>query len=145
MALLFVTYYDDPRYPIGHTPEVCARQVGYTVERITTTTVDLSELGTDYQATKATVLDLQRGPERILVVYLICANGELCSDRERARWAVSRPGNRYSYVSKLEAHAAYEDYEKRPLALATCRKILSEAVPVLVKEHFPTRADLEGP
>ena len=110
---------------------------------MTTTALDLSNLAPDHSTTTAHVLDLERGGERLVVAYVLCANGEFCYSREQARWALARPGNRGWYFCKIESHAAYETDEKRPLALATCKKILSEVVPPLVKEHFPTPADLK--
>ncbi len=57
-TLLFVTYYNDPRDTIPHTPEVCYRQDGATVNAITPVYLDVDGIDpTGPKRIKARLLD----------------------------------------------------------------------------------------
>jgi hypothetical protein len=140
---LFVTYYSDPRDKIPHTPDVCARQEGVTVLSIETTMFDVTGLQKDPRPIRARVADMEQDSARAVVVYVFCANGEFCYGRDNVRWIIGRPGDRYVYVSKIEAWAGYRSKDDRREALNVCERVLAEALPVLVAEYFPDSADLK--
>ena len=141
---LFVTYYSDPRDKVPHTPEVCYRQGGCTIESITTTTFEAAGLGPDHPPVEVRIVDMKTRERRRVVLYLFWASGEPCWDREQVRWIIGRPGDRYVYFSKIEATTPYMLKSEKPQAIEMCRRLLKEALPVLVNEHFPATADLKG-
>jgi hypothetical protein len=141
---LFVAYYSDPRDKVPHTPEVCYRQVGATIRTLTTIALDVPALGPDRTPLEIRFVDLEsRGANRI-VLYVFCASGEFCYDRQQVRWIVARPGDRHLYFSKIEVVATYQGAGDKERAVGACKRLLGEALPVLVQEHFPDTADLRG-
>lgn len=136
---LVVTYYSDPRDKVPHTPEVCYRQMGTTVENLATVPVEASGIGAR-SPVRASRMDLVQGDRRGVLVYVFCANGDYYYDREQVRWRIGTPGDRYVYFSKIEAiawHVGDAAYAEEAV-----KKLLSEALTALAAEHFPTDADL---
>jgi len=143
--LLLVSYYSNPRDKVPHTPEVCYRQGGWIVEDITTTPLDVSHLALGLRTTELRVVFFKQsvGP-RAAVAYLFVANGQFCWDREQVRWIICRPGDRYVYFSKVEVAVDYWDESERVAAVEVAKRLLREALAVLLADHFPRSADLRG-
>jgi hypothetical protein len=139
---LFVTFYSDPRETIPHTPEVCYRQAGAKVEGIQHLTLDTPALGPDLEQIDATLLDVAGAPQDLAVLYVLCVEGKLFPGRERARWAIALSENRYTYLSKVEAVAVQMPGTRFEDAAEQCRRLLLEALPVLMERHFPRPDDL---
>ena len=140
-TLLFVTYYSDPRDTIPHTPEVCYRQGGATVRRILLEPVDLPALGPDARIT-AQLLDLEQGGWEQVLLYVFYSNGKFYNDRLKVRLAMGMPGDRYVYFSKIEVLSAVPPETDFQDAVDRCKRLMQEALPVLVADHFPTRDDV---
>lgn len=143
-AFLFVTYYSDPKDKVPHTPEVCYRQGGSVVENMTTITLDTPELAPEHPRIQARSLQLRHITGRSAIVYTFCVNGEFRYDREQVRWAIAKPGDPYIYFSKIEAVAQYRQGTDPAIATEWAKKLLREALPILVSEHYPDTAVVKG-
>ena len=144
-ATLFVTYYNSPRDKIPHTPDVCYRQGGVQIPSISKVAIDTPALAPDIPRVEAYLLDLANAPGNGVLIYLFVANGRPTPSRFHARWLISRPGDRYVYFSKVEAIARVESGEDREMVVSRCRRLLSEAIPVLFADHYPRTGDLRAP
>jgi hypothetical protein len=114
-----LTYYSDPRDTVPHTPEVCFRQIGATIERVDTWTVPTPGLGPNHPEVQARLLLMSYRGEWKALLYVFVSNGEYYNDRESLRWAL--------------------DPEE---AIERCADLLAEMLPVLLREHFPLDEDL---
>jgi hypothetical protein len=141
-VMLFVTYYSDPRNRIAHTPEVCYRQSGAVISAMRTTPLDIPELSDEHGTIIARELDIDSYGRRSALVYVFSCNGRFFHDREAVRFAIAWPGDAYTYFSKVEAVTTYRTDEEYDEAIARCKKLLAEALPVLVERHYPGRADV---
>ena len=142
-TLLFVTYYNDPRDTIPHTPEVCYRQDGATVNAITPVYLDVDGIDpTGPKRIKARLLDLENAGVRAALVYVFCCNGRFYDDRLWVRLALGMPGDGYTYFSKIEVLTACPPGESFADAVQRCKLLLREALPILT-EHFPANDDLK--
>jgi len=137
-ALLIVSYYSNPQDKVPHTPEVCYRQRGTVVESMSTLELDAPELGPRHGRLRARLLNLRDGQVPLVVVYVFCASGQFCYDREQVRWIIGRPGDRYVYFSKIEAVTTTQGDPAG--AAQRCLRLLREALPLLVNNHFPDPA-----
>ena len=142
-VVLFVTYYSDPRDSIPHTPEVCYRQGGAVVNSIETVRVETPGLAPEYPSIEARLLEIDQGKYRTTVLYVICCNGKIVSGRERARWEIMMPGDTHVYFSKVETVAHRPAGEDRRKYVERCKQLLSEALPILVNDHFPLTQDVK--
>lgn len=137
-ASLFVTYYaDENENKVAHTPEVCYRQAGWVVEALTTESLPVPGLGPDPLPLEVRVIDMERDGTRRVVMYVFCASGTFVHGRNEVRWILGRLSDRYYYYSKIETTAPYVSVSDKDDVLAVCRQLLIEAIPELVKEHFP--------
>jgi len=139
---LFVTYYSDPRDKVPHTPEVCYRQAGVIVEGVTTSTLLVPDSPPDRRELTLRTMQLQHGRASAVLSYVFCANGEFCHDRQMVRWILGRPGPKRAYFSKIEAVAYCERGADLTYAAQTGRRLLAEAIPLLLEKHFPDSAGL---
>ncbi|MCK4753305.1 MAG: hypothetical protein KAS75_07655 [Planctomycetes bacterium] len=140
---LFVTYYSDPQDKVPHTPDVCFRQAGAIVEKMSTIVLDVPELADQHQKIEARLLLLKEPKRNIVDIFLFCVEGKLRYSREQVRWILSKPGNRYVYFSKIEAGSYYPLNSEPTEAIEAAKTALCEALPVLLKEHFPTKEQLK--
>jgi len=136
-AFLFVTYYSDPDDKVPHTPEVCYRQTGVVVESMTTITIDTPDLAPDHPRINARLLILRRTRSQLALIYVFCVNGEFRCERTQVRWMAAWPGDRYVYFSKVEAITYYELGADPTPAIERSKKLLREALTVLVTDHYP--------
>ncbi len=144
-TLLFVTYYNDPRDTVPHTPEVCYRQAGATVNAITPVYLHVDGIDpTGPKRIKARLLDLEKAGLREVLVYVFCCNGRFYDDRLWVRMALGMPGDGYTYFSKIEVLTACPQGESFADAAERCKLLLREALPILT-EHFPANDDLRRP
>ena len=141
-VLLFVTYYSDPRDQVAHTPEICYRQAGASVEGITTISVETPGLAPETCEVPARRLEIEQNGHKLILVYFFCCNGKFYHDREQLRVAIGWPGDKYIYFSKVEAVTHWPPGVSRTEAMERCQRILGEALPILVNEHFPRNEDL---
>ena len=140
-TLLFVTYYSDPRSQVAHTPEVCYRQAGATVQDMRS--VEISLPGMDGLPVKATarVLDVRQQGRQSAIAYVFVSAGRYYHDRERLRLAIGWPGDKHTYFSKVEAAALVpagrESTESFEDAVRVALRMLEESVPLLRTNHYP--------
>ena len=136
---MMVTYYCDPKDKVPHTPEVCYSSTGAVVESATDDTMDVPELG----RVPVRVVHLVDTAQRHQVVaYVFSANCEFHTGRTAVRWVLGRPGARKVYFAKIEAMAVVPTTDDLPQRTAGCKRMLAEALPVLVRDYFPERASL---
>lgn len=135
-AELFVTYYCDPEDKVPHTPDVCARQGGKIVNKLTTITLDVPQLPQRRQV-KANLLFVQHPQFNEVFIYTFCVEGQFKHSREQVRWVMAVPGNHYAYFSKIEAVVRCSSYQDPSELVPLCKSLICEAIPVLVAEHFP--------
>ena len=142
-AMLLVTYYSDPRAQIPHTPEVCYRQKGDVVTHIRSEPIEVPELGPDTQTINTLGIDVSTDAGPITILYVFSCNGKFYNNRARARFAIGWPGDKYTYFSKVEAIARYSSEDDYDDAVQTCRQLLRETLPLLIKDHYPKSSDLQ--
>jgi hypothetical protein len=143
-ANLFVTYYSEPRSKVPHTPDVCYRQGGFVVRQMTTIMIDTPKLAPDYPQTEAKLVLFQapKGYQQA-VIFCFCVEGKLEHNRESVRWLIGKPGNRYTYFSKIESSVAFLAGQSPAKAVSLCKTLLGEALQLLIKEYFPREEDLK--
>jgi len=140
---LFVTYYSDPKDKVPHTPEVCYRQVDTSVESMTSITIDTPGLAPKHPAIDVRRLVLSQQGSKAVILYLFYTNGRTYYDREQVRWSIHLPGERHVYFSKIEVVTRLPVDSEINTAVARCSRILREALPILVADHYPEDAQLK--
>jgi len=142
-AELFVTYYNDPRDKVPHTPEVCARQAGAIVRKLSTITLDIPQLAPGNPEITARLLFLDYQKFNTVVIYVFCVEGQFKYSRGQVRWVMAVPGNHHVYFSKIEAAVPYPTDGNPEEVVPLCKQLICEAIPVLVTEYFPTEEQLK--
>ena len=142
---LFVTYYNDPADKVGHTPDVCSRQAGFTVTEASTITIDMPQLAPDYEKIKAQFFVLFKEPDYVADIFVFFVENKFRHTRRQVRWALGMPGNRYTYFSKIEAAVVYKKPEDKDKAVQKAILLLQEALPELLANHFPTIQQIKKP
>jgi len=145
LANLFVTYYSRPGDKVPHSPDVCYRQSGAIVKSISKITIQTPKLEPAYSQVNANLIIFRMPKFDQAVIYLFCADSKFCRSRNMVRLIINAPGNRYLYFSKIEAAASFPHNTNPEPAVELCKQIISQALPVLVNEHFPTAEQLKGP
>jgi len=140
---LFITYYSDPDDRVPHTPEVCWRQGNTIVKDVSTITLDTPELAPEHPRVPVRLLRMEQPRDHVVLLYVFCANGRFYDNREQVRLAAAWPGPRHVYFSKIEAVAYYPAKADPAPSLARCKKLLREALPVLMQQYYPAKEDLE--
>ena len=144
-AELFVTYYNDPQGKVPHTPDVCSRQGGAILKKADTITIDTPELGSDYPQIRVRSLILGEPTYNLIEMYVFYVEGQFQHRREQVRWVIGKPGNKYMYFSKIDVAAVYPLGGDPAPATETCKKLMHEALPILLTEYFPTKQQVKGP
>jgi len=140
VANLLVTYYSDPGDKVPHTPDVCYRQMGAVVKTMTTIVVDTPKLAPEYPHTEANLLVLLMPDEsEQIVLFCFYVEGSFTCKRDVARLIIGKPGNRYTYFSKIETVSKGSSAGSIELS----KKLFREALVALVKEYFPLKEDLK--
>ncbi len=141
---LYVTYYSNPKDKVPHTPDVCHRQSGAVVREMRNIKLDTPELAPEYPQVQARLVILQRSDYGQAVIYCFCVEGKLRYSREQVRWIIGKPGNHYTYFSKIEATSDYPIHGDEGEAIETCKTLLREALLILLAEHFPDKKQLKA-
>ena len=141
-AYLFVTYYNDPKDKVPHSPDVCYRQGGAVIKKMTTIKIDTPRLAPDYPQTEVNLIIFQTEKIDQILLYGFCVEGELRRKRDSVRWILGKPGNRYSYFSKIEAVSSYTE-ENSEEAIELCKTLFRESLQALMEEYFPRKEDLK--
>ena len=139
-AMLFVSYYSDPRERISHTSEVCYRQSGAVVERIVIIPVVIPALG---QTIEARLLDINQHGDRKALLYVLVCNGKVYHDRETVRFVIGWPGDKYTYFSKVEATKRIHSDQTWEETVELLKNLMRESLPILMEDHYPTREQVK--
>ena len=143
-AALVLTYYSKPGDKVPHTPEVCYRQTGGVVRNLGYLMVPTPGLGPDVPEIKARTLYLEQANSRAAIAYCFCANGDMLSDRLGVRLRIAWPGDKYVYFSKIEAVSRYGPDSEAAAAMERSKRLLAEALPILLERHFPPTDVVKG-
>jgi hypothetical protein len=71
------------------------------------------------------------------------AEGQFLYSRNQVRWQLARPGNTQTYFSKVEVAVGIDHDSDPGPAIATAKQLLSEALPVLLRDHFPENEQIQ--
>jgi hypothetical protein len=146
---LFVTYYNQPGDKVPHTPDVCARQGGAVLSRNERVELDLPETLSAHSPLEINLLRLEEPVYDSIVLFFFSVEGQFKAGRNQARWAISKPGNRHTYFSKIEVIASFpakdDTLQTEEASIDLCCQLLCEALPILVNEHFPSADQLGNP
>lgn len=142
MELLVHYYTQNGRAPvIAHTPEICYRQSGFTVEasgNLKLAVRDESGATTSLPARWIHVAKIVRHkPFHQFVIYVLYVNGKFFGDREMARIEMAKPWNRRVYYAKIECAASFKLERGMDDAMKFSQTLLVESVRELVASHFP--------
>ncbi|MHC4634118.1 MAG: exosortase-associated EpsI family protein [Planctomycetota bacterium] len=140
---LFVTYYSDPQSKVPHTPDVCYRQGGAVVKKMTTVTIDTPESAPEHPQIKARLILLQMPNCEQVVIYSFCAEGQLVHTRGQVRWLIGKPGNRHTYFSKIEVATNHPTGTDPTPSIEICKKLFRESMSILLTEYFPDKEQLK--
>ena len=141
-AYLSVMYYNDPRDKVPHTPDVCYRQAGAIVKEKTTIQLDIPGISSQNTPIEATLVDLNTGPQDRIVVFFFVVEGKFRRTRQQVRWVLGMPGNKYSYFAKIEASTTYPKDGDPARAIEIVKKLLADAMPVLMDQYLPDTRQL---
>ncbi len=151
-TLLHIAYYDgsgESGLRVSHTPEVCYRQGGATIQSVRTVRVDVPGLSSipGYEHVGETVtarlVDIALpGGGTLVDIYLFVSNGEFYHDRERLRFAMSWASEPRVYFAKFEVSAIYDDNTPFDEAKARVKELIAAALPVFIEDHLPLHDDL---
>ncbi len=142
----FVTYYTDTPGQVPHVPEECYLGGGYSQTKQEIVDVPIPELG---MTIPVKLLTFEKsaflGRESRVVMYVFHANGHFAPDRQIVRTLVNNPHDTHAYFSKVEIGFGSTQAAPTPeKALEEGKRFLAKAIPVLVKEHWPDWAVVEG-
>lgn len=132
---------------IPHTPEVCYRQSGNQVTDMGTLEIPTPDLAPEITSITAKYVRMSHPTDPankdICVAYVFCVNGRFFESREKARIHLGMPWNRAVYLAKIDCTVRVPGPHRLDAALGACKLMLSQAIPELVREHFPRDADIE--
>jgi hypothetical protein len=140
---ILLSYYSNPRDKVPHTPEVCFQQEGATLTGIEVVTVSTPELEPEHSRIKARRLFLSKGGGNQAVIYVFCCNGRFYASRERMRFDILMPGDKYTYFSKVEVGCPIPPGSNPQETVQRCQLLLRELLPPLLQDYFPSSAELE--
>jgi len=143
-AALVLTYYSKPGDKVPHTPEVCYRQTGGVVRNLSYLRVATPNLGPGMSDIKVRTMYLEQAATRAAIAYCFCANGDMLSDRLGVRLRIAWPGDEYVYFSKIEAVSRFGPDSEAAAAMERSKRLLAEALPILLERHFPLTDVVKG-
>ena len=140
---LFVTYYSNPKDKVAHTADVCYRQAGAIVKKMTTIMLDTPQLAPEHPQIQVCILTFKWPTSNVTLIYCFYVEGRFELSRERVRWLITKPGNHYTYFSKIETAMSYPADSDPTEAIETCKTLFREALPVLLADHFPDKEQIK--
>jgi hypothetical protein len=142
-ANLFVTYYSNPKDKVAHSPDVCYRQAGAIVKKMTPIALEISleEDPSLKVPAKLIIFEMPSGKQQV-VVFTYCVEGIPADKRWKVRWQIAKPGNRFTYFSKIESTVAFTGEEELNDAVDLCKLLLSEAIAALIADYFPSKEEI---
>jgi len=139
---LFASYYSDPKDKVPHTPDVCYPPQGAVITRMTPIELDIPDLPAEYGRVSLRYIEFKWPKRNEVVMYCFCVEGEIRYDREQVRWIMGKPGNRHTYFGQIMVGADYSHGSSPMAAAERCTSVLNEALPILLKDHYPAREQL---
>lgn len=145
-SVLHAAYYSDQRHQVAHTPEVCLRQDGGIINALRSMEIEIPGLGPEHSTIPVRYVDVQRtSTARIIILYTFISNGRFYSDRDVLRLSLGLPGDKHVYSCKVEAAVPRTESLTDEEAIEMAKLTLQEAIPVLLRDHLPTRDEVAGP
>lgn len=143
---LFITYYSDPKDKVPHTPEMCYTQSGAVIKETSAITIDSSEFDPKYPQPQGRLLifDMPKSSSDVVVLYCFFVEGEFRLSRNQTRLVLNRPGNRYTYFSKIEVMSPFLNDKDKAETIERCKTLFYEALSVLLKNYLPEKDQLKG-
>jgi len=141
-VILFVTYYSEANSKVPHTPDVCYRQAGAVVKKLQNITIETPDLA-QCSEIKARLILFKMSKCEQVVIFCFYVDGKFKHSREQVRWVVGKPGNRYTYFSKIEVVSNYPNNDDPSISIEECKTLFREAVSILISEHFPTKKQIK--
>ncbi len=134
----FVSYYSDPNNKVGHTPDVCYRQVGAVVEKISV--VDIPVPGTS-EKIKANLIIFHWPQYRFseVAIYNFRVEGTFKHSRHSVRMMLGKPGNRFTYFGQIKVGVYFPYKGDSVEAERQCKKIFAELACLVAEEYFPAK------
>ena len=133
---------------VPHTPEVCYRQSGNQVTDMGTLEIPTPNLAPQITSITAKYVRMSQPTDAanrdICVAYVFCVNGRFFASREKARIHLGMPWNRAVYLAKIDCTVRVPGPNRLDAALNACKLMLSQAIPELLREHFPRETDIEA-
>lgn len=142
-AYLFVTYYSDPKDKVAHSPDVCYRQAGAIVKEISSISIERAENGESSTIpAKMILFEMPDGYQQV-VIFTYCVEGVFRDKRWETRRQIAKPGNCYTYYSKIETAVPYSNEWELKDAADLCELLFTEATMSLAKDHFPSLEEIK--
>jgi hypothetical protein len=110
-----------------------------------TINIDTPSLAPDYPQISVRLVVFQMKKFEQLVMFCFCAEGKICHSREEVRWLIAKPGNKYTYFSKIEAVANYPTDGNSDYPIEVCKTLMKESLQVLIKDYLPLKEQLKHP
>ena len=141
-ATFRVSYYSKPGHKIPHSPDTCYSQAGAVILSDTTCVIDCPKQPPEYAEIPARLLRFKQYDHDEIVIFCFFVEGQFTTSRKRARWLVTKPGNRRTYFSLISTSATCPPDGDASKAIETCKQAFREGIPILLAEHFPTNEQL---
>jgi len=134
---LDVLYFSQPGSKVPHTPDVCWRQGGAVIKDLTFIKLDVPGLP-EHSPVEVCSFTAHWPRYEEAMVFCFFVEGKFRARRRAVRWRLGMPGNRYTYFAQIRASGFYKTPQDAQAARQLAKKLLTEALPILVREYFPT-------
>jgi hypothetical protein len=139
---LFASYYSDPEDKVPHTPDVCYPPQGAVITKMGPIELNAPGLPAGYREVPLRYIEFKWPERNEVVMYCFCVEGQIRYDREQVRWIMGKPGNKHTYFGLIMVGADYSHGSSSMAAEERCRRLLNEALPVLLRDHYPAEEQL---
>ncbi len=141
-AKLFASYYSDPQDKVPHTPDVCYPPQGAVILKMQPIELSVPGLPSTQNPASLRYIELKWPDRNEVVIYCFCVEGLIRYDREQVRWIMGKPGNRHTYFGLIMVSSAYPHGESPEPAARRCTTLLTQALPLLINEHYPRESQV---
>jgi len=132
---------------VHHTPDVCHVGGGGHLVYEENTTIEVPDAGAVNNQLPIRMLEFSTQKEfeqnHYTVLYFFSVNGEYCNTRNETRRLQNNLQNRYTYFSKVELTFPGGASTDREQYLSASSKLLRQVLPLLYREHWPDREQLQ--
>ncbi len=140
---LFASYYSDPKDKVPHTPDVCYPPQGAVVVKMGPIELDVPGVPSGHDRIPLRHIEFKWPERNEVVMYCFCVEGRIRYDREQVRWIMGKPGNKHTYFGLIMVGADFPHGSSATAAEERCRTLLREALPILLRDHYPAREQVE--